>query len=317
MQSLGSSDGLQEAQSAVDPFAIYERTLVALHEYDPCTLPPQSSTLPQSGDHSNAGLSSLISCTPTEGTMRNVGIPSSHARAGQTPSTIIAASTASSNSMGMPSLADTMSPAQGDYLSESHLTPDTSINSGSTTAEPVTKLSVVSRGYPILPRGKKGKTCSERSTKVVKTSPKHSLKEVKKPPRPYSTQKDRDLMVILLLYVQRECIGYMHYEMSNVNLASQLSDPANRQQREGYVSRERFMAWASSRYSTGDSWHVHESTPLLSKNDKEGMQGVKSTRGDEAKQPCYECFLLGGYFRAKTSDRVKAKGGISCYCAAT
>ena len=317
MQSLGSSDGLQEAQSAVDPFAIYERTLVALHEYDPCALPPQSSTLPQSGDHSNAGLSSLISCTPTEGTMRNVGIPSSHARAGQNLSTIIAASTASSNSINMPSLADTMSPAQGDYLSESHLTPDTSINSGSTTAEPVTKLSVVSRGYPILPRGKKGKTYSERSTKVVKTSPKHSLKEVKKPPRPYSTQKDRDLMVILLLYVQRECIGYMHYEMSNVNLASQLSDPANRQQREDYVNREQFMIWASLRYSTGDSWHVHESTPLLSKNDKEGMKGVKSTRGDEGKQPCYECFLLGGYFRAKTSDRVKAKGGTSYYCAVT
>jgi hypothetical protein len=44
-------------------------------------------------------------------------------------------------------------------------------------------------------------------------------------------------MVILLLYIQRECIGYMDHETSNVNLASQLSDPANRQQREGYVSR--------------------------------------------------------------------------------
>jgi hypothetical protein len=315
MQSLGSSDGLQEAQSAVDPFAIYERTLVALHEYDPCALPPQSSIPTQSRDHSNAGLSSLISCTPTEETMRNVGTPSSHARAGQTPSTIIAANTASPNSMGMSSLADTMSPAQGDYLSGSHLTLDTSINSGSTTAEPVTELSVVSRAYPILSRGKKGKTYSEGSTKVVKTSPKHNVKDVKEPPRPYFTQKDRDLLVILLLYVQRGCIGYMNYEMSNVNLASQLSDPANRQQREGYVSREQFMAWASLRYSTGDSWHVHESTPLMSKNDKDGMKGVKSTRGDEAKQPCYECFCLGGYFRAKTSDRVKAKGGTSCYCA--
>lgn len=171
MQSPGSSDGLQEAQSAVDPFAVYERTLVALHEYDPCALPPQSSTLPQSSDHSNASLSSTISCTPTEEIIRTVGTPSSHARAGQTPSTIIAASTASSNSMAMSSLADTMSPAQGDYLSGSHLTPDTSINSGSTTAEPVAKLSVVSRGHPLLPRGKKGKTYSERSTKVVKTSP--------------------------------------------------------------------------------------------------------------------------------------------------
>lgn len=187
-----------------------------------------------------------------------------------------------------------MSPSQEGYLSGFLLTNDTSMDSGCTTAGPVSELGVVSRAYPILSRGKKGKTYSEGSTKVVKTSPKHSLKEVKKPPRPYSTQKDRDLMVILLLYVQRRCIGHKNHEMSNGNLASQLSDPVNRQQREDYVNREQFMIWASSRYSTGDSWHVHESTPLLPRDDKDGMEGVESTKGDEGKQPCYECFLLGG-----------------------
>jgi hypothetical protein len=316
MPSLGSSDGHEEAQSPVDPFIVYEETLASLHGYDPRALPPPSSTLPQSGARNNAGLSSLVSCTSPDDSMRNAGTPSSHARAGQTPSTIIAASTASSNSMGMSSLADTMSPAQGDYLSGSHLTPDTSINSGSTTAEPVTKR-VISRDYSIPLKGRKGKTYPKGITKVVKDNSKRSVREVRKFPLPYSTTKDRDLMVELVLYVQRGWPGYMNHQMSTLDLASHLSDPANRQQREDYASEEQLIAFAGLRYSTHKSWHVHSGTLQLTREDKDGMEGVESTKGDEGKQPCYKCFLLGGYFRAKTSDRVKAKGGTSCYCAVT
>jgi hypothetical protein len=320
MPSLGSSDGHEEAQPPVDPFVVYEETLASLHGYDPRALPPPSSTLPQSGARNNAGLSSLVGCTPPDDSMRNVGIPFNHARAEQTPSTIVATSTASSNSMGMPSPVDTMSPAQGDYLSESHLAHDSSITSGLTAAEPVTKLSVASRDYSILPKGRKGRTfpkSANRITKVVSENPKRSVREARKYPRPYSTAKDRDLMVELVLYVQRVWPAYMKRQIGTVDLASQLSNPANRQQREDYATEEQLMAFAGLRYSTRESWHVHSGTPQLTKEDKDGTEGIESTKGDEGKQPCYECFLLGGYFRAKTSDRVKAKGGTSCYCAVT
>lgn len=278
MVSLGSSDGYQGAQPPVNLFTLYAESLASLHGYNPRALPPPSSTNPT--DQSYAGLSSVIGRTPTKETIWNVGTPTNHILTGQISRTPVAESLPWFGSSGTAPVINTISISQVTHVPGSPLALSTS--SKAVTARPESELSGDIVGNSLSP---------------------------------YFASNDRDLMAALVRHIRLEWSEYTKDQLRDLDLVAQLAKPDNRHQRAGYVSQEQFMAFTRSRYNSCKLWHVHASLRSLTKDEKEGIKGVKSMKGYNPSQACYDCFLLGGYFRAKTSDRVKAEGGRSCYCA--
>lgn len=278
MPSPGSHNRLDNDEDIIRPFDIYAKTLASLYGYDPRALPPPSSTMPI--DQSHAGLSSVIGRTPTKDTIWNVGTPTYHSLTGQMSQTPVTESNPWLDSSSTAPVVDAISISQVTHATG--FPPARSPSSGAVTVGPESQLSGDMVGNSLSP---------------------------------YFTTKDRDLMVALVRHVRLEWSEYTKDQLRDLDLVAQLSKTDNRHQRAGYVSREQFMAFTRSRYHTSKLWHVHACLRSLTKDEKEGIKGIKSMKGYEPRQACYECFILGGYFRAKTSDRVKAEGGRSCYCA--